>query len=153
MEKKEPFYTAGGKVEKSREASLKTKNRATRWSSNLTPELIWRKKKMSLNCVRLFVTLWTVAYQALPSMGFSRQEYWSGLPFPSPGDLPDPGTELGSPKLQADSLPSEPPGKQFWINFSKMLQKYNFLCTQNFFILFTQLSPVSAFYVTINNRM
>ena len=45
-------------------------------------------------------------------MGFSRQEYWSGLPFPSPGDLPDPGLEPGSPALQADSLPSEPPGAQ-----------------------------------------
>ena len=54
---------------------------------------------------------WTVAYQAPPSMGFSRQAYWSGLPFPSPGDLPDPGIELGSPELQADSLPTELPGK------------------------------------------
>ena len=44
-------------------------------------------------------------------MEFSRQEYWSGLPFPSPGDLPDPGNEPGSPALQADALPSEPPGK------------------------------------------
>ena len=44
-------------------------------------------------------------------MGFSRQEYWSGLPFPSPGDLPDPGIKPGSPTLQADTLPSEPPGK------------------------------------------
>ena len=44
-------------------------------------------------------------------MGFSRQEYWSGLPFPSPGDLPDPGIEPGSPTLEADALPSEPPGK------------------------------------------
>jgi len=44
-------------------------------------------------------------------MEFSRQEYWSGLPFPSPGDLPDPGIKPGSPALQADSLPSEPPGK------------------------------------------
>ena len=44
-------------------------------------------------------------------MGFSRQEYWSGEPIPSPGDLPDPGMEVGSPALQADSLPSEPPGK------------------------------------------
>ena len=49
------------------------------------------------------------AYQAPPSMGFSRQEYWSGLPFPSPGDLPDPGIEPRSPTLQADALPSEPP--------------------------------------------
>ena len=47
----------------------------------------------SLSCVRLFVTPWTVAHQTLPSMGFSRQEYWSGLPFLPPGDLPDPGTE------------------------------------------------------------
>ena len=54
---------------------------------------------------------WTVACQAPPSMGFSRQEYWSGLPFPSPGDLPDPGIEPKSPSLQADALPSEPPGK------------------------------------------
>ena len=64
-----------------------------------------------LSCVRLFETPWTVAYQAPPSMGFSRQECWSGLPFPSPGDLPNPGIEPGSPALQADSLPSEPPGK------------------------------------------
>ena len=52
----------------------------------------------------------TVAYYAPPSMGFSRQEYWSGLPFPFPGDLSEPGIEPGSPALQADSLPSEPPG-------------------------------------------
>ena len=61
--------------------------------------------------VQLFATPWTVAYQAPPSMEFSRQEYWSGLPFPSPGDLPNPGIEPGSPALQADALPSEPPGK------------------------------------------
>ena len=53
----------------------------------------------------------TVTYQASPSMGFSRQEYWSGLPFPSPGDLPDPGIEPRSPTLEADALTSEPPGK------------------------------------------
>ena len=53
----------------------------------------------------------TVARQAPLSMGFSRQEYWSGLPFTSPGDLPSPGIEPGSPALQADSLSSEPPGK------------------------------------------
>ena len=56
-------------------------------------------------------TPWTVAHQAPLSMGFSRQEYWSGLPFPSSRDLPDPGIKPGSPALQADSLPSEPPGK------------------------------------------
>ena len=65
----------------------------------------------SLSHVQLFATPWTVAYQAPPSMGFSKQEYWSGLPFPSPGDLPDPGIEPGSPTLKADTLPSEPPGK------------------------------------------
>ena len=65
----------------------------------------------SLGRVRLFATPWTVAYQAPPSMGFSRQQYWSGLPFPSPGDLPDPGIEPGSPALQADALTSEPLGK------------------------------------------
>ena len=52
------------------------------------------------------VTPWTVACQVPQSMGFSRQEYWSGLPFPSPGDLPDPGIEPGSPALHADSLPT-----------------------------------------------
>ena len=57
------------------------------------------------------MTPWTVAYQTPPSMGFSRQKYWSGLPFPSPGDLPDPGIEPRSPTLQADTLTSEPPGK------------------------------------------
>ena len=65
----------------------------------------------SLSRVRLFATPWTVAYQAPPSLGFSWQEYWSGLPFPSPGDLPNPEIEPGSPVLQADALPSEPPGK------------------------------------------
>ena len=61
-----------------------------------------------LSRVRLFATPWTVAHQAPLSMGFSRQEYWSGLPFPSPGDLPNPGIEPRSPALQADALPSEP---------------------------------------------
>ena len=57
-------------------------------------------------------TPWTVAHQALLSMGFSRQEYWSGLPFPPPGDLSNPGIRPRSFALQADSLLSEPPGKQ-----------------------------------------
>ena len=65
----------------------------------------------SLSGVGLFATPWTVAHQAPLSMGFSRQEYWSGLPCPSPGNLPDPGIEPRSPELQADSLLSEPPGK------------------------------------------
>ena len=69
----------------------------------------WKWK--SLSCVQLFVTPWTVAHRAPLSMKFSRQEYRSGLPFPSPGDLSDPGTEPRSPTLEADSLPSEPAGK------------------------------------------
>ena len=81
--------------------------------------------------VRLFASLWTVISQAPLSTGFSRQEYWSGLPFPTPRDLPDPGIEpkslssstlagrffatepCGKPSLQADSLPSEPPRKPY----------------------------------------
>ena len=78
-------------------------------------------KVKSLVHVQLFATLWTVACQAPLSMEFSRQEYWSGfkkkkkywsgLPFPSPGDLPNPGIEPGSPALQADALFSEPSEK------------------------------------------
>ena len=77
-----------------------------------------------LSCVRLFVTPWTIAYQAPLSMGFSKQGYWSGLPCPLLGDLPDPGMEPRSPTLQADALPSKPPGKhqpftqigKVWVN-------------------------------------
>ena len=67
-----------------------------------------------VRCVRLFVTLWTVAHQAPLSMGFSRQEYWSGLPFPPPGDLPNPGIEPmlpAAPALQADSSPLSHQGR------------------------------------------
>ena len=78
--------------------------------------LVWmwerkERKVKSLSCVWLFAAPWTVAYKAPLSMEFSRQGYWSGLPFPSPGDLPNPGIEPGSPTLQADALTSEPPGK------------------------------------------
>ena len=62
-------------------------------------------------CLTLLVTPWTVAHQAPLSMGFPKQEYWSGLPFPSPGDLPDPGIEPRSPALQVDSLLTEIQGK------------------------------------------
>ena len=62
-----------------------------------------RKKVKSFSHVRLFATPWTVTYEAPPSMGFSRQEYWSGLPFASPGGLPNPGIEPGSPASQADT--------------------------------------------------
>ena len=81
-------------------------------------------KVKSLSHVQHFVTPWTVAYQAPPSMEFSRQEYWSGLPFPSPGDLPDPGIEAGSPASEADTLTSEPPGKP--VGYAELL-KISFL--------------------------
>ena len=68
-----------------------------------SPVLCWL-----LSCVQLFAIQWAVAHQSPLSMGFSRQEYWSGLPFPSPGDLPDPGIEPVSPALQGNSLLSEP---------------------------------------------
>ena len=69
------------------------------------------KEVKSLSHVRLFATPWTETHQAPLSTGSSRQEYWSGLPFPSPGDLPHPGIEPRSLALQADALPSELPGK------------------------------------------
>jgi len=79
-------------------------------------------KVKSLSCVQLFATPWTVAYQASPSMGFSRQGYWSELPFPSPGDLSDPGIKPGSPALQADALPSEPPGNPLYSGSDKQIK-------------------------------
>ena len=71
-----------------------------------------------LSHVQLFVTPWTVAWQALLSMEFSRQEYWSVLPLHSPGDLPNPGIEPGSPILRADSLSSESPGGSFLLRLT-----------------------------------
>ena len=70
-----------------------------------------KRKHESLSHVRLSATPWTVAHQAPQCMGFSRPEYWSGLSFPPPGNLPNPETKPVSPALQADSLPAEPPGK------------------------------------------
>ena len=78
---------------------------------------------MLLSHAQLFATPWMVAHQAPPSRGFSRQEYWSGLPFPSPGDLPDPGIEPRSPALEADALTSEPPGKPFSLTYQVEKQK------------------------------
>ena len=83
---------------------------ASSWSA-LRQTRLHTVKVKSLSRVRPFATPGTVAYQAPPSTGFSRQEYWSGLPFPSPGDLPDPGIEPRSPALEADALTSELPGK------------------------------------------
>ena len=69
----------------------------------------------SLSCVSPIATPWTIAHQASLSVGISLQEYWSGLPFPSLGDLPNPGIKPGSPTLQADALPSELPGKLYGV--------------------------------------
>ena len=79
-------------------------------ASQAEEEILNVKKGNSLNHVQLFVSPWTVACQAPPSVGFSRQEYWSGMPFASSGDFPDPGIKPRSSALQADSLSSEPPG-------------------------------------------
>ena len=73
--------------------------------------------------VQLSGTPWTIAYQAPPSMGLSRQEHWSGLPFPSPGDLPNPGIEPWSPALQTNALPSELPGKPMLITANATVVK------------------------------
>ena len=85
-----------------------------------------------LSCVRLFATPWTVAYQAPPSMRVSRQEYWSGLPFPSPGDLPNSGIEPGSPTFKAGAL--------IWATREANLKKKIF-----FFSFATALIQVSWF--------
>ena len=77
----------------------------------VTVEALSKAECYSLSRVRLFTTPRTLVLQAPLFMGFSRQENWSGLPFPSPGDLPDPGIKPRSPALQADSKPSEPQGK------------------------------------------
>ena len=76
----------------------------------------------SLSLVQLFATPWTIAYQAPPSMEFSRQEYWSGLPLSSPGDLSDPGIEPRSPTLEADALTSEQPGKPILVQILILVQ-------------------------------
>ena len=77
----------------------------------------------SLSCVQLFATPWAVAYQATPFTGFSRQEYWSGLPFPSPGDLLNPGIEHRSPALQAGSLLVGYQGSPYWCMKVKSLNR------------------------------
>ena len=89
-----------------------------------------RLHAQSLSHVQLFVTPRTVACQAPPFMEFFQQEYWSGLPFPSPGDLPDPGVEPRSCRsLQADSLLSEPPGnpqlEHEWSQYTQLYQRKN----------------------------
>ena len=100
-------------------------------------------KVKSLSRVRLFAIPWTVAPQAPLSMDISRQEYWSGLPFPSPGDLPNPGIEPWSLKLQPDSLAFEPPGNDsisfvlFCMDFPSSILSESVLFSQYFLKTFT----------------
>ena len=80
--------------------------------ASISKKVKWSEVKWkSLSCIRLFATPWTIQ-----SMKFSRTEYWSGQPIPSPADLPDPGIEPGSLALQTDSLPAELPGKPKKVN-------------------------------------
>ena len=102
--------------------------------------------------VWLYATLWTIAFQAPLSMGFSGQEYWSVLPCPTPGDLPNPGAEPASPTLQEDSLPSEPPGKPFsdscqklnWISRAGPIRQLHLKWTNNSQILISFLLKTTA---------
>ena len=94
-----------------------------------------------LSCIRLFATPWTVAYQAPLTRGFSRREYSSGLPFPSPGDLPDPGIEPRFPALQADALISEPPGKPM-INLESVLKSSDITLLTNVYLVKAMGFPV-----------
>ena len=88
---------------------------------------IWESLALLLsiaNAYRLYWTVSHVTHQTPLSMGFSWQDYWSGLPCPSPGDLSNPGIRLGSPALQTDSLPSEPPGKSSSLRAGTVFNHY-----------------------------
>ena len=95
--------------------------------------MIQWKWTWSLSVVPNFATARTVGYQAPPSMVFSRQEYWSGLPFTSPGDLPNPEIEPGSSTLQTGTLPSEPPGKSIPESYDKRHWKFRGFSLLQFF--------------------
>ena len=86
------------------------------------PHLLYHVELSHFSHVQLFVTPWTVACQAPPSMGFSRQAYWSGLPFPTPGDLPNPGIETETPAMAGRFFTTEPPEQPIY-----EIRKLNFL--------------------------
>jgi len=106
------------------------------FSKSISLFLFYMKEVKSLSPVQLFVTPWTVVYQAPLSMGFSRQEYWSGLPFSSPEDVPEPEIEPGSPAL----LPSEPPEKAYKFCFIN-----EFICIVYFYSSSKQYYMVFVF--------
>ena len=91
------------------------------------PSALREERGWLLSHLQLFATPWTGTCQAPLSMGFSRQEYWSGLPFPSPGNLPNPGIEPRYPALQVDALLSEPPGTQSQIHPASRLDQATLL--------------------------
>ena len=93
--------------------------------------------------------LWTRAYQAPLSLEFSRQEYWSGLTLPSPGDLPDPGIEPESPALQADSLPSEPP--RFRLSIFSKNTPWLMLCISQLYHVIVEANHLCGYPLTLNN--
>ena len=106
------------------------------WSTNCAP---------SSSHVQLFATPWTVACQALLSMGFSRQEYWRGLPFPSPGDLLKPGIEPTSPvspALAGGFFTTEPRGKSYLDTHKDLIRKYKWLAIDNAILVWLNLSPL-----------
>ena len=106
--------------------------------------LLMKVKSESISPVWLFAASGIIVSQAPLSMGFSRQEYWDGLPFPSPGDLPDPGIKLGSPAFHMDCLPSEPSRKCYlWL-----VVNGKHLKTQ-FYSLFLEFGLLSLFFKTI----
>ena len=104
--------------------SLVTVSDSTYIFNNILIDIIFKVKAKLLSHVRLFATPWTVAYQAHPIMVFSRQECWSGVPFPSAGDLNNPGIQPRSPALLADTLPPEPSGKPKLLPIN-LIAKYN----------------------------
>ena len=110
--------------------------------------ILTKVKVKSISRVRPFATRWTVAYQAPLSMEFSRQEYWSGLPFPSPGDLPNPGLESGCPGLQAEALLSEPPRKPTFTKYIAFCELYFFFF---FIILHVFITSLTSAYNKISN--
>jgi len=101
-----------------------------------------------LSSVQFFVTVWTITRQASLAMGLSRQEYWSGLPFPPPGDLPNPGIEPRSPALQAHSLPTESHGKPSLCRTSMQIS-HNYICIyMNTYIHLYLSTPIPALYMS-----
>ena len=115
------LYSLSHRIYNSHPSSMNTQGKTCK---ECKLKFITCMKVKLLSHVRLFATAWTVAYQAPLSMGLSRQGYWSGLPFPSPRNLPNPGIEPRPPALQADALPSEPSGKfysMYSVQFSHLV--------------------------------